>query len=103
MAWRPQVVEIAVRESYKHVSSTKKNDSVEKSVMKKLLINVGYLVIAVPAFVVILTVWGVTNFLGLEKETPAATLPKCETPKAPAAEERGSWRSVFLPFVRSTG
>ena len=53
--------------------------------MKKLLLAVGWLLIAVPALVVFLTIYGVSKFIGQENEMPPEIRPEHKPTVTPAA------------------
>jgi hypothetical protein len=65
----------------------------EESAMKKLLLAVGWLIIAVPALIVLLTIYGVTKFVGQENEMSPRMLPEHRPVRLPAGQGLSSERS----------
>lgn len=61
--------------------------------MKKLLLAVGWLLIAVPALVVFLTVYGVSKFIGQENEMPSDIHPELKPTVTTAGQDCSNERS----------
>ena len=71
--------------------------------MKALVVAAGFLFFAVPAFILVLIVWGFTNFVGETNETPKDIWTDRRRPMLPMDEESMSWRSESLTSVRTAG
>lgn len=71
--------------------------------MKALVVAAGFLFFAVPAFILVLIVWGFTNFIGEGQDKPMDIWTDRRRPVLPQNEEGLSWRTESLSSVRTAG